>query len=88
MLLGVVLPQMIRCGRSNCRCSKGQPHGPYFYRFWRECGKLRKSYVKRSELEQVQAQCEARRQTRCDLRAAMEAWRGLRAAVCEMENQA
>ena len=40
MLPGVVCPQWVRCGRPNCRCSKGQPHGPYFYRFWREGGKL------------------------------------------------
>jgi hypothetical protein len=63
-------------------------HGPYYYRFWRDGGRLRKAYVRPHELEEVRAQCEARRQAYRDLQAAWDNWRGLRAAVREMENQA
>jgi hypothetical protein len=32
----------IRCGRANCtRC----PHGPYWYAYWREGGRLRSRYI-------------------------------------------
>jgi len=32
----------VRCGKSNCtRC----PHGPYWYAYWREDGKLRSKYL-------------------------------------------
>jgi hypothetical protein len=32
----------VRCGKANCtRC----PHGPYWYAYWREDGKLRKRYL-------------------------------------------
>jgi hypothetical protein len=32
----------VRCGKANCtRC----PHGPYWYAYWREGGKLRSRYL-------------------------------------------
>jgi len=32
----------VRCGKSNCtRC----PHGPYWYAYWREDGRLRSKYL-------------------------------------------
>jgi hypothetical protein len=84
-LAGVVLPEWVRCGKPNCRCAGGELHGPYFYRFWREGGRLRKEYVKRSELVRVRAQCEARRQFRRELKAAWEQLRRLRATVREID---
>jgi hypothetical protein len=84
-LAGVVLPQWVRCGRPNCRCARGELHGPYYARFWREGGRLRKKYVRPADLEQVREQCEARRQARCDLRAGWATWRALAAAVREVE---
>ena len=61
-LPGVVLEQWIRCGRKNCRCSSGAPHGPYFYRYWRQDGHLHKTYVPRDEVETVRSQCRARQE--------------------------
>ena len=43
---------------------KGRRYGPYWYRFWREGGKLHKRYVRPEELEFVRAQCEAERLSR------------------------
>jgi hypothetical protein len=58
-LYGVVLEQMVRCGKSACRCMNGGPaHGPFFYRLWRdEEGRLRKAYVRKAEVESVRARC-------------------------------
>jgi hypothetical protein len=86
-LPGVVRPQWVRCGRLTCRCARGQPHGPYFYRFWREGGRLRKQYVRPAELEEVRARCEGRRRARRELRAGWDAWRGQAAFVREVEEQ-
>ena len=61
-LPGTVLAEKVRCGRANCRCRDGSLHGPYYFRYWRENGVLRKEYVRHADLEQVRAQCEARRQ--------------------------
>lgn len=34
--------ERVRCGRENCgRC----PHGPYWYAYWREGGRLRSRYI-------------------------------------------
>ena len=35
----------VRCGRSNCRCNRGQKHGPYAYASYRdEDGRVRTVY--------------------------------------------
>lgn len=37
-----VQKKMIRCGRSYCtKC----PHGPYWYGYWKEAGKLKSAYI-------------------------------------------
>jgi hypothetical protein len=84
-LPGVVLQQWVKCGRPTCRCTQGELHGPYFCRFWREAGRLRKAYVRLEDLEQVRARCEARRQARRDLNAGWEQWRDLLANIRELE---
>lgn len=44
-----------RCGKPSCRCASGEPHGPYFYRRWREGTRQRKEYVPQHRLTAVQA---------------------------------
>lgn len=56
-LEGEVCPQFIRCGKPGCRCQYDRPHGPYHYRIWREGTRVRKVYVKATELESVRAAC-------------------------------
>ena len=86
-LPGVVRPQWVTCGRSNCRCRRGLLHGPYYYRFWREGGRLRKQYVKAVHLDRIRAACEARRKRRQELVATREDWRELVTIVKEAEKQ-
>ncbi len=61
ILPGTVLPQMVRCGRDGCRCAQGELHGPYFYRFFRERGRLKKRYVKQADMKAISDACIARR---------------------------
>ncbi len=56
-LAGEVCPQFIRCGKPGCRCQNGQPHGPYHYRIWREGPRVRKVYVKATEVKEVKDAC-------------------------------
>jgi hypothetical protein len=84
-LPGAVCRQWVRCGNPTCHCARGQRHGPYYYRFWREGGKLRKQYVRPADLEEVRARCEARRQAKRDLQAAWGTWRELLAQLREVE---
>jgi hypothetical protein len=34
-----------RCGKKECKCLQGELHGPYWYAYFREDGKLRCKYV-------------------------------------------
>lgn len=38
-----------RCGKTACRCSEGNlskvGHGPYWYAYWKENGRLRSQYI-------------------------------------------
>lgn len=86
-LPGVVCQQWVKCGRPDCRCARGSPHGPYFYRFYREGGRLRKRYVRAADVGRVREQCEARRQARQVLADWCEVWRRLAAQVREVEQR-
>ena len=80
-LPGVVLPQWVRCGKPSCRCASGTDlHGPYYYRFWREGGRLRKRYVPRARLEETSAACERRR---AEVRRARDSTRGVRSLLSD-----
>ena len=54
-LPGSLQPELKRCGKPICRCTRGELHGPYWYRRWREGGRQRRAYVKVADLEQVWA---------------------------------
>ena len=51
-----------KCGNRECRCARGELHGPYAYRHWRENGRQRKAYVARDRVSEVMAGIERRRQ--------------------------
>ncbi|MEA1964823.1 MAG: DUF6788 family protein, partial [Candidatus Aerophobetes bacterium] len=44
------------CGKKNCRCKKGFPHGPYPYLSERRKGRTRMTYVKKSDLYKIEAE--------------------------------
>jgi hypothetical protein len=67
MLPGTVHAQYVRCGKQNCHCRNGLGHGPYFYHYWREGGRLRKRYLRSSEVDAVRNQCKANRQHRLEV---------------------
>jgi hypothetical protein len=37
--------ERIRCGKPSCKCAAGELHGPYWYAYQREGGKLRSRYI-------------------------------------------
>jgi len=71
-LPGSLHAQLVRCGRSWCRCADGGPlHGPYYYRFYREAGKQHKKYVPNGQVQEV--------------RAAIRLWRALHPPISSIE---
>ena len=67
-LEGYLEAQMVRCGKANCKCSKGELHGPYYIRRWERRGKKCSKYVKKGELSSVKAGISARKQQREELK--------------------
>ncbi len=39
--------ERVRCGKAGCKCAgkDGELHGPYWYAYWRDNGKLKSRYV-------------------------------------------
>jgi len=46
------------CGKKDCRCKKGFPHGPYPYLSEKRKGKTRMTYVKKRTLNEVKLEAE------------------------------
>ncbi len=84
---GSICPQLVRCGRKNCRCARGELHGPYFYRFWREDGRLRKTYVKQADAKKLLAAQAAERRRQSEFHTSLELWRRLQDVLRGMETQ-
>jgi hypothetical protein len=37
--------EMVKCGKLDCRCASGQLHGPYWYAYHKQSGRLKSRYV-------------------------------------------
>ena len=63
-LPGSIQRKLKKCGKPNCKCSSGLPEDKHVthYRVWYEGGRQKAVYVRKSELEAVQAKIEKRRQ--------------------------
>lgn len=90
-LPGTVCRQMIRCGKPNCRCARGQLHGAYYYHFVRVGGRLTKRYLKPDEVQAVKAACQARREDerakRIETRQAHQSIRELVARLRQIQRE-
>jgi hypothetical protein len=53
-LFGSVQRQMRRCGTPGCRCTTGEPHGPYLYLEGRVEGRKRTLYVPAAAAETIE----------------------------------
>jgi hypothetical protein len=68
MLPGFIASVRIRCGKSNCRCTRGDRHVAHYHVTY--CGGARsRKYVRRDQLPEVLAACEAHRVLQAQLRA-------------------
>ena len=55
VLVGSLSEQTRRCGRPECRCAQGQPHGPYAYFTPKPAGRGRARYVPAGLVAMVRA---------------------------------
>jgi hypothetical protein len=88
-LIGTVHYQWVRCGHANCRCARGQEHGPYAFHFFRVHGHLHKRYVPKAEAAAISAACDRRRELETVQRrlakAARQGWQEMLVPIREGE---
>src|SRR5436853_6143287 len=81
-LPGDLNARFVRCGKPNCKCAKGDLHGPYYVRRWREFGQRRSKYVKKGDVFAMKVAVETHRrqkkQARREWREAIKTLRGFR----------
>lgn len=85
ILPGTVHAQWVRCGKTSCRCQRGETHGPYYYRFWREAGKLRKQYIKRQDVQSIHTLCSHRIVQKMEIVSTWENWKNLNHVLRDVE---
>lgn len=68
MLPGFIASVRVRCGKANCHCSRGARHLTYYHVTYSHGFRFRK-YVRRDQLAEVLAACEAHRKLQAQLRA-------------------
>jgi hypothetical protein len=57
-----ICQQFEKCGKAGCKCNAGALHGPYFFFFYREDGKLKKSYIRKADAAELWEAYSARRE--------------------------
>lgn len=82
---GTIEHRYVRCGRPNCKCTKGELHGAYTYvRFYRN-GKRWRRYVKNSDVSTFLQLREQRRQRLAEAKQAQAEfllhWRELKSLL-------
>jgi hypothetical protein len=68
LLPGFIAIVRVRCGKSNCKCARGARHEA-FYRVTYSSGNRLRKYVRRDQLAEVLAACQAHRDLQAQLRA-------------------
>ena len=67
-LRGSIEARFKRCGKPNCKCAKGELHGPYYLRRWQRHGERQSKYVKKGDVSTTFAACLAYRRDRQETR--------------------
>lgn len=64
-MTGVVVREAVKCGKANCRCTKGDLHKWYYYLYYRSFDdnkwKLKKEYVSKSKVKYLKGKIKAQK---------------------------
>lgn len=76
-MTGVVVKEAVKCGKENCRCSKGDLHKWYFYLYFRtfenDKWKLKKEYVSQSKVKYLKRKIKVLKNTDTQMRSRLSA---------------
>lgn len=71
-LRGHIEVRYVKCGRANCKCAKGELHGPYHLLRWKVGEQKITRYVKKREEQEVFAAVSAYKQEQAEQRQTRE----------------
>lgn len=54
MIAGSIYETYKKCGNKNCRCAKGDLHGPFFYLSRKTGGKTKLTFVRRADEDSIE----------------------------------
>jgi hypothetical protein len=74
MLPGFITGVRVRCGKSNCQCSRGARHLAYYHVMYRSGVRVRK-YVRHGQVPHMRAACKAHKDLQDQLRAGRAEYR-------------
>jgi hypothetical protein len=83
MLPGFVSKVRVRCGKTNCRCARGDLHIAHYHVTY-NCGLRLRKYVRRDKVAEVRDACKAHRQLQTQLRAGRKRYREMLAQAREL----
>jgi hypothetical protein len=56
-----ITSQYTYCKKGNCKCTRGQPHGPFYYVFFKKSGKVAHRYLPEKKMDSISGQANAYR---------------------------
>lgn len=56
-----ITSQYTYCKKGNCKCTRGEPHGPFYYMFFKQAGKVTHRYLPEKKLDTISGQSNAYR---------------------------
>jgi hypothetical protein len=76
LVRGSLVPMYKACNKGDCKCTRGQLHGPFWYLSWSEAGRTRMYFVKAAGLPRVRTAATRYRR-----------WRQVRAQLVKLHQQ-
>jgi hypothetical protein len=73
---GHIQRRRVRCGKSNCRCARGQSHVAY-YHVWKSDGVRYQRYIRRADVGAMRRACAEHRALQAELRAGRENYKAM-----------
>jgi hypothetical protein len=56
-----ITSQYTYCKKGNCKCTRGEPHGPFYYVFFKKADKVMHRYLPEKKIDSISAQANAYR---------------------------
>jgi len=56
-----ITSQYTYCKKGNCKCTRGEPHGPFYYIFFKQASKVMHRYLSEKKIDSISAQANAYR---------------------------